>query len=139
MKVRPATIEDAPLLAQLNAPTQDIFTPASYDTSLVQTYIQLLGEADTYIFIGEVDGLPVGYIHAVVHRRGASFAYAMKSILVDQISLRPDAQLHDYARHLLQAVYDLAHSLDIQKVVLDTWLFNTIARSFFKKQSASGY
>lgn len=143
MLVRRATDRDAEVLAALNQPIQqlhaearpDFFKPAQLDEALIQVFREALAQPENHIFIDEVNGVPVGYIYAkVVRRPENSFTYSMAWVLVDQLSVNPEYQGKGYGKQLLQAAFDLAHSENIRRVILDVWDFNTHAIDFYKDQ-----
>jgi GNAT superfamily N-acetyltransferase len=55
-------------------------------------------------------------------------------LLVDQISVRPTAQGQGIGAALMQQADLLAVELNVQRILLDSWGFNTKAHKFFESQ-----
>ena len=142
LEIRRATPDDAQAIARLNAPVQQlhhearpgIFKPPSDDGRMVQHYVDLLENPDNHIFIGEADGVPVGYVYAQVYRRPENpFTHAQDIVYVDQISVNPDQRGKGYGRQLTQAVFDLARKERIALITLSVWMFNGDAIAFYER------
>lgn len=143
MQIRRATFEDAELIGRLVKPVHDIHVEASPDffkpyaltAELIDDFHERLLDESIYCFIGEVDGEAVGYILAqVIERAENPYTYAMRTLLVDQISVNPEQRSHGYGEMLMRAVFELAKSLGIQRVILDVWAFNERAIAFYERQ-----
>lgn len=141
--IRRATIKDAELLARLCVPVQQIHYDARPDTfktpavtpDLVSDYQFRLTDDDTVCFIGEVEGEAVGSIVVqVVERQDNPYSYASKYLIVDQMSVNPEHRSNGYGESLMDAVFDLARSMQIKKVILNVWAFNQRAIEFYTRQ-----
>lgn len=146
-KIRRATSEDAQAIATLNVPVQrlhhkarpDIFKPANDSVAMVDFYTGLLENPDNFVYIGEADDKPVGYVSAQVHRRPEHpFSYAQDFVYVDQISVNPDQRGKGYGRQLTDAVIDLAKREGVARVTLSVWLFNEDAVHFYERLGFKG-
>ncbi len=142
MKIRRATVQDAPILAALIQDVQrlhanalpDFFKQPEQITSFVEDFRQWMQGSDTTIFIAEVDNTPAGYIYAEVVRRDETpFTYPRIMVYIEQISVKPVYQGKGCGRALVEAVFDLARAEGISQVGLDTWAFNTEAHKFFAR------
>lgn len=97
MKVRTATIEEAPLIASLGANVQrsrheirpDWFKPAE-EASTVDWYREMLMNPTAAIYLAEDANDAIGFVVAVVHLRPDSpFGRAQTVLEVDQIGVAP--------------------------------------------------
>jgi GNAT superfamily N-acetyltransferase len=85
------------------------------------------------IFIAEEAGQALGYILCkLTERPETPFTFAMRFLLVDQISVRPQAQGRGVGSALLAQADDLARESDVSKIQLNSWGFNTSAHAFFE-------
>ena len=148
MQIRRATTYDVPVLVSLNAPVQalhvqmrpEIFKPSSESAEMHNFFRDRLTNPNWHGFIAEVDSKPVGYVLAEVIRRPENpFTYAMQFIDIDHISLNEDQRGKGYGEQLIQAVFDLARELNIDRVILGVWETNTHAVGFFKNQGFTPY
>ncbi|HEX6270740.1 MAG TPA: GNAT family N-acetyltransferase [Anaerolineales bacterium] len=106
--------------------------PQSADFA-VAFFTEMLAEASASIYIAEVHGEAVGYILCkLVERAENPFTFAMRFLLVDQLSVRPEARRQGVGRALMNQAEMLAKELAVQKIQLDSWDFNTGAHSFFE-------
>jgi len=146
--IRTATSADARVLARLNGPVQalhaqaqpDVFKPAAMTPELVAHYEAELARPDVVIFIAEADGEPVGNAVAViVERPETPFAYARRYVLLDQITVNPEAQRRGIGTALMAAVLGLARELGIGNVRLDVYDFNQEALAFYTRQGFHTY
>ena len=142
MHIRRATIEDAELIARLVKPVHDIhvqarpdfFKPYALTAELIADFCNQLADESITCLIGEVDGEAVGYVLAqVIERAENPYTYAMRYLLVDQISVNPEVRSKGYGEALMQAVFDLAKSLELPRVMLGVWAFNERAITFYER------
>ena len=143
VRVRLASIEDAVLLAELVCDVQrlhaealpEIYTPVDDLEPFVDDFRgRLLANPDGRVYIAEVDGEAVGYVYAFRSQRVATaYTWARDTLVVDQISVRPAYQGCGIGRLLMQAVYDLARELQVDKVHLKVLAFNDAAIGFYAK------
>lgn len=148
MKIRKATLKDAKIIAELNMHVQqvhadalpDIFKPAVVDEEMIELNHERLADNETTTFIVEDEGIPVGYIYALVrHRPENPFSYARDYVHVDAMSVNPEYYGTDVADQLMQAVIDLARANNTSRIILDVWDFNTRAKRFYEKQGFSTF
>jgi ribosomal protein S18 acetylase RimI-like enzyme len=142
MQIRRAGRDDAELLARLVEPVHtlhveahpDFFKPYAFTPELVGDYRERLADPSCYIFIAEADGEAVGYVAAeVLERPDNPYTYAMRFILVDQISVSPAWRSQGYGEALMRRVSELARSLGIGRVSLNVWGFNPRAIAFYER------
>jgi ribosomal protein S18 acetylase RimI-like enzyme len=143
MEIRLATVADAETIAELNADVQQIHVdalpdlfkapaPYAFPPSIIREW---LADPATVVYIGMLGEEAVGYIYAEVRLRPeTSWQYAMNSIYIHHISVRPEHRGAGYGKKLIDAVKNLAKEKGISWVALDVWSFNTEAKAFFSKQ-----
>lgn len=143
LNIRRAMVEDAELLCRLNAAAQqihhearpDFFKPPAVTAEMVADFHSRLLDDQVTIFIGEVNGEPVGYVVAqIIERSDSPYSYAQRALLVDQVSVNSDQRSKGYGEQLMQQVFDLAKSLGIRMVLLTVWAFNQRAVAFYERQ-----
>ena len=143
MQIRRATVEDAELLCHLVGAVQqihyearrDFFKPYTITPELIADFQNRLSDEQVYVFIGEVDGEPVGYILAQLFERADNpYTYASRQLLVDQMSVNPEQRSKGYGEALMERVFDLAKSLGCKSVILTVWAFNERAVEFYRRQ-----
>jgi GNAT superfamily N-acetyltransferase len=144
MEIRKATAQDALILSDLCRDVQtlhaqhhaDIFKlPQSADFA-VSFFEEMLVDEAVHILIAEENGEPIGYILCkLIERDETPFTFAMRYLLVDQISVRPEARGGGVGSALMVQASDLADELDVSMIQLDSWAFNTEAHRFFERES----
>jgi len=142
MNVRKATPQDAKILSDLCRDVQtlhaeqhaDIFKlPQSVDFALA-FFEKMLADETVHIFIAEKNGEALGYILCkLIEREENPFTFAMRYLLVDQISVRPEARGGGVGSALMMKADNLADELGISMIQLDSWAFNTDAHKFFER------
>ena len=142
MNIRRAVPKDNVLLSSLSVDVQrlhaknhpDIFKmPQNHDFA-VTFFDEMLIDPLTRIFIAEEDGNVLGCLLCkLVERVENPFTVAMRYLLVDQISVRPEAQGRGVGKALIEQAEILAKELNVSRIQLDSWAFNTSAHAFFEK------
>jgi GNAT superfamily N-acetyltransferase len=69
----------------------------------------------------------------LVEREENSFTLAMRYLLVDQISVKPEAQGKGVGKALIEQVESLAKEWNVSRIQLNSWGFNRKAHAFFEK------
>ena len=111
-----------------------IFKTPEGDDFAVSFFDESLAEPTTNIFVAEENGQALGYVLCkLIERLENPFTFAMRYLLVDQISVRPAVQGKGVGKALIKQVEVLARELNIQRIQLDSWGFNTTAHAFFEK------
>ena len=85
--------------------------------------------------IAEVDGTPIGYaLVQSMERPETPFTYAVRFVLVDQVSINPEQRSKGYGTALMRAIYAWAKALNINTILLNVGGFNTRAIAFYERQ-----
>ena len=104
------------------------------DDFAVAFFAEMLIDPLTRIFIAEEDGQALGCVLCkLVERAENPFTVAIRYLLVDQISVRPAAQGKGVRKVLIKQAEVLARELNVSRIQLDSWTFNTNAHAFFEK------
>ena len=142
MKIRKAMATDSLLLSSLCVDVQrlhaenhpEIFKMSHNNDFAVDFFDEMLANTATTIFIAESDDEPLGYILCkLIERPENTFTFAMSYLLVDQVSVRPAEHGKGVGAALLNQAEILAKELNVSRIQLDSWGFNTEAHGFFEK------
>jgi len=95
---------------------------------------ELLADPAVSIFIAEENREAIGYIFCkLIERPENPFTFAMRSLLVEHISVRPAARGKGVGTALMKQAEMLAKALAVQRIQLDSWDFNADAHSCFER------
>jgi ribosomal protein S18 acetylase RimI-like enzyme len=142
MIIRQATIGDAHLLSSLNKDVQSlhaqnhpaVFKRPESDDFAVSFFEEMLTDQAVRIFIAEDEGMSVGYIVCkLIDRPENPFTFAARTLYIDQVSVRPEAQGKGIGRALIDQAEALGRELNVARIHLDSWDFNLGAHAFFEK------
>lgn len=143
VNIRSASTRDADILAGLVQDVQRLHAdamphifkqPQNAALFAADFRERILSDANTHVFIAEVVDDPAGYVVAVIIQHSETpYAYALQTIHIDQISVKPAYRHGGCGRALIQTVFDLAHTEGIERITLDTWAFNREAHMFFQR------
>jgi len=142
MKIRQAIATDSLLLSSLCVDVQslhakhhpDFFKTPTSDDFAASFFDEMLADPAVSIFIVEENGQALGYVLCkLIERLENPFTFAMRYLLVDQISVRPAAQGKGVGKMLIKRAVLLALDLNVQRIQLDSWGFNVEAHAFFEK------
>ena len=142
MNIRKATSEDALLLSDLSRDVQslhaqnyaDIFKLPQAADFAFSFFDEMLADSDSNIFIAEENRETIGHILCkLIERPENPFTFAMRSLLVEHISVRPAARGQGVGTALMKEAEMLAKELAVQRIQLDSWDFNTDAHAFFER------
>ena len=148
MDIRLATLDDAEVISALNAEVQKIhaealphlFKPASPEAFPASFVPQLLADPDVCIFIGFVQGEPVGYVYAqIIRRTETALRHSWERLHIHHISVNRTHQRRGCGDALMQAIVQFAKEHEFATLTLDVWSFNTKARAFFAAQGFTVY
>lgn len=148
MNIRKATPTDSPALSRLSRDVQSlhaehhptVFRMPESDDFAISFFEERLADPTVTIFVAEQSGEVLGCILCkLIERPENSFTFATRTLLVDQISVRPEAQGQGIGAALMREAEVLAAELQVQRIVLDSWDFNTKAHKFFEKQGFSKF
>jgi ribosomal protein S18 acetylase RimI-like enzyme len=143
LHIRRATRDDIPVLCDLSGAIQeghreahpDYFKPHEVTPMMIAEYEAQLVDANTYVYIGEVDGTVVGHIIAqIIDRPENSYMYAVRYLYVAEMGVFKAYRSAGYGEQLMQHVFELAKSLGMSRVILNVWAFNERAIAFYKRQ-----
>jgi ribosomal protein S18 acetylase RimI-like enzyme len=142
MNIRPATSLDSFTLSSLCTDVQrlhavyhpDIFKMPESEGFADSFFAEMLADPNVRIFMAEENGTAIGYVACMlVERPENQFRFATRYLHVDQISVRPDAQGMGAGTALIKQAEVLARELNVQRIHLDSWGFNTGSHGFFEK------
>jgi GNAT superfamily N-acetyltransferase len=142
MNIRQANSQDSLLLSSLCMDVQrlhaetlpDIFKPPHGDDFAVSFFDEVLADPKNSLFLAEENGEALGYAFCkLIERPETPFTFALRYLLVDQISVRPAAQKKGVGAALIERAISLAKELNLPKIQLDSWGFNSGAHAFFEK------
>jgi ribosomal protein S18 acetylase RimI-like enzyme len=143
MDIRPATAEDAALLAALNSHVHDqhvaaepqVYRP-THANEVAAWFLTRLSNGDVAL-IAQEGTESIGYVMArLVERPGHLFAYPRRFLLVDQLAVAQAARRRGVGRALMTAIESHALASSLDTVELDVRAANPAAVAFF---SALGY
>jgi ribosomal protein S18 acetylase RimI-like enzyme len=146
--VRRATVDDATLIAVLNADVQAVhaaalpwrFKPLSPDSLPHTEAAGWLGNPEGLVFIAEVAAEPAGYIYAEINRRPeTSLTYAFTTIYIHHVSVRAIHRRKGVGTALIVTLRAAGRDLGIDALALDVWTFNEDARAFFRRHGFTAY
>jgi GNAT superfamily N-acetyltransferase len=148
MQIRQAMPADSLLLSSLCMDVQRLHTehhptifkvPESEDFA-VSFFEEMLADPVVQIFIAEANGEAVGYLFCkLVEREESPFTFAIRSLHIDQIGVRPAHHGKGVGTALMQQAELLAKEWDVQRIQLDSWDFNTKAHTFFERLGFSKF
>jgi GNAT superfamily N-acetyltransferase len=139
--IRPAVVGDEALLADLNRFVQDLhlaqrpdhFRPTPSE-DLARWYRSRLEDPTTRLWIAEEDGLPVGYLLALVHQAPETpFVRARRWCEIDQLAVDPNRRRRGIGRALLLNALSTAKAEGISRVEATSWSFNDGAHAAFRR------
>lgn len=142
MKIRQAISTDSLLLSSMNVDVQrlhaekhpDVFKMPPNDDFAVSFFDELLTDPKVAIFIAEDMDQTLGYVLCkLIERAESPFTFAMRYLLVDQISVRAEVRGKGVGTALIQRVKEFAVELHVPQIQLSSWAFNTEAHSFFER------
>ncbi|MEU8104474.1 GNAT family N-acetyltransferase [Nonomuraea muscovyensis] len=142
MKIRRATVEDAPLIADLNrhvhalhvANRPDLYRQDPPLQDLAAGYADRLGRDDAVAFVAELDdGDAVGYALAVIAHKDETTLFRRDSAIgLRQLAVDPRATRCGVATGLLDAVREAGRAAGCRRFVTEVWDFNVEARAFYE-------
>lgn len=142
MNTRPAAHRDALTLSRLTMDVQrlhadhhpGIFKMPEREDFAIAFFEEMLADPAVTIFIVEDGGEAVGSIVCkVIDRPENPFTFAARTLLIDQISVRPEVQGKGAGRALMEQAELLARDLSVKRIHLDSWGFNLGAHAFFER------
>ena len=135
------TPTDLPALVHLNRQVQqlhvnlfpDTFRPPE-DGPIGQFFSDMITQPDNYFLGAFDDQRMVGYIFCRYRKNpGHAFKYPAKVLYLDQICVDEDHRRSGVATTLLAEVKSLAMRLHADRIELDTYAINDVAKAAFSK------
>lgn len=142
MDIRKAVLADKSTLSALCMDVQrihaenhpGIFKMPQNDDFAAAFFEDMLADPQVVVYVAEDNGQALGYILCKSMERGENpFTYTMRYLLIDQISVRPEAREKGVGTALIRQAEILARELELSQIQLDSWAFNTNAHAFFEK------
>lgn len=133
---------DACLIGALNADVQnlhaalhpELFKPFAQEAMEV-AFQSFMSDPNCRIYVACEEEKAVGYaIYVIREMPENAFQYAMRTLYLDQLSVKPEYRKSGIAEALLATGEQLARELGINRLELDHWSANTIAANYFRKQ-----
>jgi shikimate dehydrogenase len=141
--VRPARLDDADRISELNAYVQRLhaemlptfFKQPSATTFPAEYVLEIMARADTVMFVAEWGDKVVGYLYGdVTPAMETSSTYTFDRFHIHHIAVVPAAQGHSCGTALIDAAKQEAQRRGISRLSLSTWDFNRRAQRFFESQ-----
>ena len=129
MNIRQAVFTDSLLLSSLCMDVQslhaehhpDIFKLPEREDFAMGFFDDMLADPTAAIFIFEKDGQAPGYILCKLFERQENpFTFAMRSLRIEQISVRPAARGQGVGAALIKQAEGFATELGVQRIQLDS-------------------
>ena len=142
VRVRLATVEDAPVVARLGAEVQDlhhrhrpdVFKAA--DRPAVSLYESRLADPAVTVYLAEDDtGAALGYVLVRVYTIPETpLMWGANVVDVDEIGVTNTRRRQGVGRELFKEVGRLAKTVSADRLHLTVWEFNESAQAFFRFQ-----
>ena len=138
--VRPATPDDADAISRLALEVQDwhvagrpdVFRPGGYD--LAPEIAARLASADQFYWVAVIGDAVIGYAYArVVDEPENRWKWASRVLVLDQMGVATSHRRLGAGELLWGAVREAAVAQHVDRVVLNVWAFNTVARQFYER------
>lgn len=149
MEVRKATRDDIPSIVSLNNIVQRIHAEAHphifkypTDPSEMGRFFSQHIDKENDILLLAIDELgdAVGYVWAVVNCAPENaFKFERRIMYINQISVSPTHRNLGVGRALIHQIEQYARELQLQRIDLDSWMFNQDAHTFFEKIGFAKY
>jgi GNAT superfamily N-acetyltransferase len=118
----------------------DIFKLPERQDFAQSFFEEVLMDSTTRIFIAENEGDALGCILCkLVERQENPFTFALRFLMIDQISVRPETRGQGVGAALLQQANMFAEELGLQMIQLNSWEFNIDAHRFFERHGFSKF
>jgi len=135
------TTNDHRLLAVLNQEVQELHAQMhpqlfkAFDAEAVMQFFKtLLENKQVYAYVAYVDEMPAGFMLLIEKTLSENaFKYADRLLHIDQVGVQARYRQQGIGKLLLEKACELARALNIQRIELDHWSSNTVAKSTFEK------
>ena len=96
-------------------------------------YLGLIADENVGLFVAEVSGKPVGFVHAVVRDTPVIPVFVPRRYaVVDSIGVKPEFQGHGIGRMLMGIVHEWAIAKGATSIELNVYEFNETAIAFYQ-------
>ncbi|MGE7604168.1 N-acetyltransferase family protein [Peribacillus sp. NPDC097675] len=138
---------DYELVAKLNKAVHDLHVNLypeyfkEYNFEEIKTFFQKNIDKEEFTFLLLEDGdLPLGYAWIEIRNYpDNAFKKPYRSVFVHQISISENQRNKGYGSKLMEEITEIAKANGINKIELDYWLNNEIAKNFYKKNEFVKY
>ncbi|GLH62398.1 GNAT family N-acetyltransferase [Parageobacillus sp. G301] len=135
------------LIAKLNKHVHDLHSNLypeyfkEYNYEDIKDFFKGIVDKQNFIFLLlEEDDQPLGYAWIEIRNYPENaFKKSYKSVYVHQISIVENHRRKGCGSKLMDAIYDIAKTNGINKIELDYWFSNEIAKNFYKKNGFVKY
>ena len=138
--VRRATPDDADAISRLALEVQewhvagrpDVFRPGGCD--LAPEIAARVASADQFYWVAVIGDAVIGYAYArVVDEPENRWKWASRVLMLDQMGVASSHRRLGAGELLWDAVRETAVARQVDRVVLNVWAFNTVARQFYER------
>lgn len=139
LAIRPATLDDAETLADLNVDVQALHAAAEPERyrppqrdAFVPWFRQLLSQPDHECLLAVRDDVAVGFASLrIIRKPSNAHAHAQDFLQVDALAVAPGARRSGCGRALMAAVQRRASELGLADIELQVRSFNADAIAFY--------
>ncbi|MEO7801157.1 MAG: GNAT family N-acetyltransferase [Ginsengibacter sp.] len=141
--IRPATIDDAPLLSEMGAQTfYDTFNGTCTEEDMSQfleLYYNLpqvqkeLNDSQDYYYLAFFSEMPAGYLRVKESNSDIPLVKLYRSIELKRIYVVKEFQSQKIGAALLNFAFDFATEKNYKAIYLSVWEHNSRALNFYKK------
>ncbi|HEY5730755.1 MAG TPA: GNAT family N-acetyltransferase [Anaerolineales bacterium] len=142
MNIRQAAVTDSLTLSTLCMDVQKLHANAHptifkipHSADFAKAFFDKMLVNDTsFIFIAEENEEALGYVFCnLVEKPENPFLFTRRHLMIEQISVRPQAQGRGVGASLMRQVEATARELGVLRVQLGSWDFNSNAHGFFER------
>lgn len=121
--IRPCTLQDIDAVIGLERQwEQEDIAYGDFNPMSREAYVVILERFPAYFLVAESDGQLVGYIHASVQRAKSIEVIPDQEpyVEIEDIYVRPDFRNQELGGELLEQVFEVARTANIQRFVVGT-------------------
>jgi ribosomal protein S18 acetylase RimI-like enzyme len=114
----------------------DVFQPSSDVEELIPIFSGFLAREGAIAFVAESEeGVPVGYVTAMIHHRPAdALMHARSFVFIEHIAVDPTVARMGVGSALVESVRGVGVEAGCTSLLTDVWDFNKKALAFFEGQ-----
>lgn len=118
----------------------EIFKKAVNTNELSDFYMTLIGDKDHYILVTELGETISGYCWAqFIHKIESPITHSISKLYIHQICVDERYRSLGLGKVLVREIRNLAASLSVDHVGVDSWSFNSRAIDFFRSQGFNSH